>query len=411
MDYIVNSLLDTDFYKFTMGQLVFHRYRAVPVKYAFKNRTPNIPLSRLIPEENLRRELDHIKDLSFNNSELHYLRGTNEYGERMFKEDYLQFLKEFRMPEYELEKNGDTYLLEFSGPWSEAIYWETFALSIINELYYRALMSGMSEFEKDAVYAERTLRLFEKIKLLRQYPELSYCDFGTRRRFSGRNQDYVVRVMSEEMPRSQFVGTSNTYLAMKHGLVPMGTSAHETFMVMSGIMYATDEDIRKSHNKVLQDWWEEYGWGLSIALTDTYGTDYFFRDFTEEQARNWKGLRQDSGDPIEFGEKAINFYESRGINPKEKLIVFSDGLDVNEMIKIYLHFKGRIRITFGWGTNLTNDMGFKTLSLVVKTVEAYGNGLVKLSDNIAKALGRSEDIARFKKIFGYESDFNQECKS
>ncbi len=188
---------------------------------------------------------------------------------------------------------------------------------------------------------------------------------------------------------------------MKYGLLPMGTSAHELFMVMACIMGERDEDIRASHNKVLQDWWDEYNWGLSIALTDTFGTDFFFRDMTYEQAKNWKGLRHDSGDPIDFGERAIKFYKDKGIDPREKILIFSDGLDVQTILKISEHFKSRIKVTFGWGTNLTNDLGFKALPIVIKVSEANGKPTVKLTDNLAKAMGRKEDIERYKRIFGY----------
>lgn len=406
---IIQSLLDTDFYKFTMGQLVFHRYPYVPVKYAFTNRTKSVLLADFISEEDLCRELDHARTLRFNKTELHYLRGTNEYSDRMFKEDYLGFLCEFQLPRYNLDVRDGQFILEFQGAWSEAIYWETIALAIINELYYRSLLSKMSRFEQEVVFAEGRKRLAEKIAKLRQYPEITFCDFGTRRRFSRAWQDYVVGVMAEELP-DQMLGTSNTYLASKHGLLPMGTSAHETFMVMSGIMGEHEESIRASHNQVLREWWDEYGFGLSVALADTYGTDFFFRDMTEEQARNWKGLRQDSGNPFEFGEKSIAFYKKFGIDPKTKMIVFSDGLDVDTIIALHQRFRGRIKTTFGWGTNLTNDLGLKALSLVVKAVSANGRGLVKLSDNIAKAIGNPIDVMFFKQIFGHDVTTFEECK-
>ena len=181
----------------------------------------------------------------------------------------------------------------------------------------------------------------------------------------------------------------------------MGTNAHEEDMAMSGIMHGSDDEIRNSHQKVLQEWWEEYGWALSIALTDTYGTDFFFRDMTYEQARDWKGLRQDSGDPFKFGDKAIAFYQQHGIDPREKLLVFSDGLDVDTIIRLADYFAGRIKVTFGWGTNLTNDLGFPAISIIIKLLESNGYGTVKLSDNLAKAMGKPEDIERFKRIFGY----------
>ena len=406
---IIQSLLDTDFYKFTMGHWVFKRYPRVPVRYAFKNRTARVRLADYIDEVALRRELDHVRTLRVNPSELHYLRGTNEYGDHLFSEDYLTFLKELRLPPYELERVDGTYKLEFSGIWCEAIYWETLALSIINELYYRTLMQRLSAFERDVVVATGTLQLAEKIKLLRARPGITFSDFGTRRRFSGSWQEYVVRVLAQEIP-AQLLGTSNTAMALQHGLLPMGTMAHEMYMVMAGVMAQSDDSIRTSHNRVLQEWWEEYGWGLSIALTDTYGTDFFFRDMTAEQAQAWKGLRQDSGDPMAFGEQAIAFYERHGLDPRAKLVVFSDGLDLGTIIKLADHFAGRLGVSFGWGTNLTNDLGFEALSLVVKVVEANGHRTVKLSDNLAKATGDAPDIERFKHVFGHTVTTFEDCK-
>jgi nicotinate phosphoribosyltransferase len=397
---IFQSLLDIDFYKFTMGQVVFKRYPHVPVKYAFTNRTQWVRLAEVIEENDLRRELDHVRTLRFSDEELNYLRGIDAYKPNLFCEEYLQFLKSLQLPEYHLEKADGTYRIEFPGAWAEAIYWETIALSIVNELYYRALLSQRSEFERDVVYATGKIRLAEKIKTLRRRPDIVFSDFGTRRRFSKAWQDYVIRVLAAELPQ-QLLGTSNVEYAKKYGLLPIGTFAHEMFMVMSGIMHSSEEEIRASHNKVLQDWWEEYGWGLSIALSDNYGSDFFFRDMTPEQARQWKGLRHDSGDPIAFGEKAIAFYQRCGVDPREKLIVFSDGLDVETIVKIADHFASRIKVAFGWGTNLTNDLGFDALSLVIKVTEANGHGTVKLGDNLAKALGTPEDIEYFKRIFGY----------
>jgi nicotinate phosphoribosyltransferase len=400
---IICSLLDMDFYKFTMGQMVFQRYRRVPVKYAFVNRTPSVRIADVVDSGELREELDHARRLRFNNSELHYLRGTNEYGDRMFQEDYLQFLRELRLPDYELSFQDGQLRLEFAGEWAEAIYWETVALAIVNELYYRSQLRERSSFERDLVYATGRVRLAEKIGVLRDNPEIRFVDFGTRRRFSRSWQFYVDRVLADEVPK-QFLGTSDTESAMHNGLAPMGTSAHELYMVMSGIMYDADDQVRASHNRVLTDWWESYGWGLSIALTDTYGSEFFFRDMTTEQARAWKGLRHDSGDPFAFGARAIRFYEEKGIDPREKLLIFSDGLELGRILELQRRFAGRITLSYGWGTNLTNDLGLEPVSIVIKAVEANGHRTVKLSDNLAKATGTKEDIARFRRIFGHDHE-------
>ena len=408
---IITSLLDADFYKFTMGNVVFQRYPDVFVVYGFKNRTKRVRLAEVVHESDLRCELDHVRSLRFNNSELHYLRGTNEYGDRMFPEQYLQFLKDLRLPPYELRVADGTFDLRFPGKWSEAIYWETIALSIVNELYYRALLERMRPFERDIVEATGRIRLAEKINILHENPDITHTDFGTRRRYAKLWQQYVVRTTADELGPQRMLGTSNTEIAMILGLLPMGTSAHEMFMVLAALMgQGGDEALHASHNQVLRDWWDTYGFGLSIALTDTFGSDFFFRDMTAEQAQQWKGLRHDSGDPIAFGEKAIRFYQSHGVDPREKLLVFSDGLDIQTILKIAAHFKGRIRVTFGWGTNLTNDLGLKPLSLVVKIIEANGSPAVKLSDNLAKASGPAAEVESYRRVFGYTCKTFEECR-
>lgn len=409
---IAKSLLGIDFYKFTMGQVILRKYPDVSATFAFKNRTKNIRMRNHIDLDELEWQLDQVAKLRFNKTELHYLRGTNEYQERMFCEEYLQSLEGFKLPQYRLgiDVVDAEIKLEFPGQWSVTTYWETIALAIVSELYYRGFLKKMTRFERNSLFAQGQLRLSEKIKALKERKDITFSEFGTRRRFSRAWQDYVVRSLAEELPPSQFIGTSNTYLAMKYGVMPIGTKAHEMDMVMAGIADSRGEDITQSVSQSLRDWWEQYGWGLSIALPDTFGTDFFFRSMTPEQAKDWKGLRQDSGDPILFGEKAITFYKSCGVDPREKLIVFSDGLDLDMIFKIADHFKGRLNVTFGWGTNLTNDLGFPPISLVVKTVEANGQGLVKLSDNLAKSIGGPKDIERYKRAFGYTGENYEECR-
>lgn len=406
---IIQSLLDLDWYKLTMGQFVFRRYRDVPVTYAFTNRTAKVRLTEHIDEAALRRELDRARTLRFTAEELDYLRGFRTADRRLFGEDYLRFLEGLSLPAYRLERAGGTYRLEFPGAWTEAIYWETIALAIVNELYYRAAMDRLGPRRREMARFTGKIRLAEKIEALSGRPDITFCDFGTRRRFSREWQGYVDQVLSQTMP-NQFTGTSCVASAMKLGLAPIGTMAHELFMVMAGIMHRSDDCVRTSHNRMLQEWWEEYGEDYSVALTDAYGTDFFFRDMTFEQAYAWKGLRQDSGDPIVFGERAIAFYHALGIDPREKVLVFSDGLDLAAILKIADRFAGRIRVTFGWGTNLTNDLGLEPLSLVVKVAAAWGNPTVKLSDNLAKATGDPEQIERFKRIFGYTNGSYAECR-
>ncbi len=399
--WIISSLLDIDYYKLSMAQLAFLRFKDIQSVFAFKNRTKSVCIGEHVDEKELRAEMDHVREIKgITGEEAEYLESL-----KIFKPNFIDFLKNLALPEYSIEKREGDFIIRFKGKWLETTLWETICLSILSELYNRSLLSGMTEKEKEAVFEEGAKRLDEKIKILKKYPWIKIIEFGTRRRFSAYWQERVLDRLIEEVPE-QLLGTSNTFLAMKRDLPPIGTFAHEMDMMYSGIFH---NDIKSSHNKVLRDWWEEYGFDLSIALTDTYGSDFFFKDMTGEQAKKWKGLRHDSGNPLEFGKKAIEFYKKHGIDPKEKVLVFSDGLDIGKIVEISLHFKGRINFVFGWGTNLTNDLGLKPLSLVVKVVEANGHGTVKLSDNLAKAIGKPEDIEKFKKIFGHKVTLDETC--
>jgi nicotinate phosphoribosyltransferase len=263
-------------------------------------------------------------------------------------------------------------------------------------------------------------RLDEKIRMFKANPSITFSDFGTRRRFSRAWHEYVVSHLAEQFPapgvfvdNKQFRGTSNTLLAMKYGLTPMGTNAHELPMVYSAIYRREDEQARKlvSSLRVLEDWEAEYGLGLSIFLPDTYGSDYFFREIVlPEMLKRWKGSRHDSGSPKEYGDKRVQMYTSAGIDPLTKLVVFADGLDAPLVDELERYFHGRIQTTFGIGTNLTNDLGPTPLSIVVKPVSANGLPVVKLSDNIKKANGDPDEIERMKDLIGYTVNFSEPCR-
>lgn len=391
---IIVSLMDTDFYKFTMGNVVFKKYRDVMVRYGLTNRTKGIHLADHISRETLTEQLDHIMTLGFNDSELAYLRGINVYQDRMFNEEYLVGLRGLKLPGYDLSIGSDgEFKLEFYGTWFETILWETLALSVLNELYNQSILKEMTAFEQQCVYAEGMRRLQEKINFLKTRPSITFTEFATRRRNSCFWQDYVIRTLQNELSREQFLGTSNTLAAMKYGLTPMGTIAHEMYMIMMGIK---NGDILAAHNQVLEDWWGEYGKGLSVALADTWGTEFFLRHFSKEQAINWKGSRQDSGDPFWEGERWIRMYHEYGIDSREKLFLPSDGLTLPLMDKLTEHFSDRLIVSHGWGSNLGNDMGFPPLSIVIKAIWANGHPLVKLSNNPAKAIGPKDEIERVK---------------
>lgn len=408
---IIRSLLDTDFYKFTMGQVVFHHHPNVTVRYALKCRTKGVALAKVIQEGDLRRELDAVRKLKCNTSEIRYLRGAEIKTERMFSHEYLYFFEnQLELPPYELKYEGDNIVIEVEGDWAHAIYWEIPILAIVNELYYRSLLAEMSPLQQDAVIAMGITRLWEKIKILREHPEVVFIDFGTRRRFSFEQQFRINQALKTELHQSQFRGTANVYMAMQLGLPPMGTSAHEMFMVAVGIADKGEDAMREAYRHTTQLWYKFYGQELSVALPDTFGSLYHLQTMTKEEAQDWKGFRHDSGDPIWFGENVIKFYQKHGIDPRDKMLIFSDGLELDTILKLHKHFCGRIKTSFGWGTNLTNDLGIPALSLVVKPVMANGRGLVKLSDNPAKSIGKPEDIERYKKVFGYEEKEYVECK-
>lgn len=404
---IINSLLDIDFYKFTMGQFIFNLYPQIPVKFAFKNRTTKVRLADRVDEQELQEQLDHLKTLIIFGQEYDYLESIKIGEQPMFSKQYPRFLLELELCDYYLEKHDGQYILEFSGPWSRVTYSETLALAIISELYTQAMMRVQGLSKRD-IWTIGEEKLLEKIEILKKYPGITFADFGHRRRSSFDWHEYEVEILKNELPK-QFIGTSDTYLAWKYDLMSIGTNAHELQQVLAALAKDNDEAVRQAPYKVAQDWWNLYGWDLSIILPDTFGTSSFLTGVTKEQAQAWKGFRQDSGDPFEIGERTIVFYQQHGINSKDKLLIFSDGLEVPTMIKLYEQFSSRIRVSFGWGTNLTNDVGIKPLSLVIKVVEADGQPAVKLSDNLEKAIGTPQEIERYKKIFGYQETYNQKC--
>lgn len=406
---IITSLLDLDFYKLTMAQLVWRRFADWPVAYGLTNRTSRkVRLAEMVSERSLRKELDKVQRLRFTAQELDWLRSSPHIRRGLFCDDFLDFLGGLRLPPYDLRVADGQFVLGVKGRWSEAIFWETLMLSVVNELYNRELFRR-EDISSRMIALDGEVRLRRKLlDLRRETPNVRFIEFGTRRRYSRDWQAEVLRLILRHGPE-MLIGTSNVDLARRFGLKPIGTFAHELYMVRAAAAGADDEALRRSHNLVIQDWWQEYGEPLSIALTDTFGTEFFFRDFTPEQARDWRGLRQDSGDPFAFGERAISFYAALGIDPKTKTVVFSDGLDARAIIALQKQFAGRIQVVFGWGTNLTNDCGYPPLSLVVKATEAYGRPTVKLSDNLAKAMGPPDEVERYKRVFGYGGGIDSEC--
>jgi nicotinate phosphoribosyltransferase len=427
-DPIIRSLLDTDFYKLLMQQFIWEHYPNERVDWALTNRTRDVRLAEQIDPGELRQQLDHVRRLRFTPSELIHLRGQTFYGQTgIFKEGYLHVLKTFELPDYVLEADCEGQLsLRFEGPWWQTTLWEIYALAIVNEMRSRALLKAMSRSELDILYARAKVKLYAKLERLRELPELNLTDFGTRRRHGFLWQEHCV-LTAQEVLGPRFTGTSNVYLAMKHGLEAKGTNAHELPMVMAALARqrapGDGEALRQSQYKVLQQWQNQYQGNLLVFLPDTFGTTQFLRD-APQWVSLWTGARPDSKDPFEAGEELIAFWRRLGIADEKiaasKLVVFSDGLDValdgseangTDIVALAEHFRGRVLAGFGWGTNLTNDfIGchprgcdiMKAISLVCKVSKVNGYPAVKLSDNYEKATGPAEEVAVYREVFGSE---------
>ncbi len=405
IDPIIRSLIDTDFYKLLMCQSVFRNKPDVQVTFSLINRSAHVPLARLIDEGELREQLDHIRSLSLTRGESTWLRGNTFYGKRqMFRPDFMEWFEALRLPPYHLERVGDQFELTFEGAWPEVMLWEIPALAVIMELRSRAVLHDMGRFELQILYARAMTRLWEKIERLRALDNLRIADFGTRRRHSFLWQDWCVQAMGEGLGEA-FVGTSNCLIAKNRDVEAIGTNAHELPMVYAALA-KDDLELAQAPYQVLADWHEEHDGNLRIILPDTYGTRQFLENAPDWLA-GWTGIRIDSGDPAEGAEIAIAWWKSRGEDPRKKLVIFSDGLDVDKIIELHEQFSGRVRVSFGWGTLLTNDFrglapndALAPFSLVCKAVAADGRPTVKLSDNPRKAMGPAEQIDRYKRVFG-----------
>ena len=404
IDPIVRSLIDTDFYKLLMCQSVFRNRRDTRVAFSLINRSSEVRLADLVDEGALREQLDHIRSMQLTRGESTWLRGNTFYGKRqMFRPDFMEWFEGMRLPDYHLEKRDGQYELSFEGSWPEVMMWEIPALAVLMELRGRAVLKHMGRFELQVLYARAMTKLWQKIEAMRYVDDLRIADFGTRRRHSYLWQDWCVQAMLEGLG-DKFVGTSNCAIARHRDIEAIGTNAHELPMVYSALA-VDDVALARAPYDVLADWQEEHDGNLRIILPDTYGTEGFLNNAPDWLA-TWTGIRIDSGDPAQGAETAINWWVSKGQDPRDKLVIFSDGLDVAEMLSLQRRFASRVKVSFGWGTNLTNDFrglvpdrGLDAFSLVCKAVSANGNPTVKLSDNPNKAVGPDDEIARYKRVF------------
>ena len=409
LDPIVRSLLDTDFYKLLMLQMIWLRHPRVQATFELVNRSREVRLADVIAESELRAQLDHARTLRLSRRERVWLAGNTFYGSRqIFRPDFLAWLADVQLPDYELARVDGEYRLRFPGPWTHTTLWEIPALAIVNELRSRAATEGRGRFELDVLYARAKAKLWRKVERLQALPDLALSDFGTRRRHGFLWQRWCVEALKEGLG-ARFIGTSNVLIAMEADLEAIGTHAHELPMVQAALA-DDDAGVLAAPYQVLEDWRELYAGNLLVVLPDAYGTAAFLRDAPDWVA-DWTGFRPDSLPPIEAGEQILRWWQARGRDPRGKLLILSDGMTVDAIEAAYHHFHGRVRLSFGWGTHLTNDFrgcapfdttGFDPLSIVCKVVEADGRPVVKLSDNPAKATGDPAAIARYLRLFGSE---------
>ncbi len=415
IDPIIRSLIDTDFYKLLMCQSVFRNKPDTQVTFSLINRSKHIRLAELIDEGELREQLDHIRTISLSRGESTWLRGNTFYGKRqMFRPDFMEWFENLRLPPYHLEKRDGQYELTFEGNWPEVMLWEIPALAVLMELRSRAVLNEMAKFELEVLYARAMAKLWEKVERLREIPDLRLADFGTRRRHGFLWQDWCVQALMEGLG-DKFIGTSNCRIAMRRDIEAIGTNAHELPMIYAALA-ETDEALRRAPYDVLADWHEEHDGNLRIILPDTYGTEGFLAGAPDWLAK-WTGIRIDSGDPATGAEIAIRWWQDRGEDPRQKLVIFSDGLDVEKIAELSTQFRGRARVSFGWGTLLTNDFtglvqndALAPFSLVCKAVSANGRPTVKLSDNPNKAMGPRGEIERYKRVFGVGEQVGMEVR-
>jgi nicotinate phosphoribosyltransferase len=393
MQPIIQSLLDTDLYKFTMWQTMLHRHPQTEAEYSFVCRNQSsFPLSELLAEVN--QQLDHLCSLRFQTQELAHLRSL-----RFIKSDFVDFLRifEFQREFIKASANGPILVIQAKGPQVHVMAFEIFVLAIVNELYFR-------RFDDAAALIEGRKRLQNKIELLSSFaaePQLKnpfeFFDFGVRRRFSREWQTEVVTTLKREVPQ-YFKGTSNVLLAMQHNLTPIGTMAHEYLQTYQ----ALGMTLRDFQRAALEDWVQEYRGDLGVALTDVVGMDAFLADFDLYFAKLFDGLRHDSGDPFVWGEKALMHYSKLRVDAQNKRLVFSDGLDVPTAIRLYRAFAGRTQTGFGIGTNLTNDVGITPLNIVMKLTGANGRPVAKLSDSPGKTLCNDQTfLAYLRQVFRF----------
>ncbi|WP_337244059.1 nicotinate phosphoribosyltransferase [Luteimonas sp. gir] len=386
---IIQSLLDTDLYKFTMMQAVLHQHPGAHVEYRFKCRTPGIDLARYLDQ--IEQEIDALCALRFTDDELAYVRGL-----RFIKPDFADFLGLFRLDRKYIELRSSASVpgeieLDIRGPWLHTILFEVPLLAIVNEVWFRNTSAPD--------FAEGERRLQAKAALLRDTPGFDDCkvaDYGTRRRYSRQWHGHMLPLLRDALG-AQFVGTSNVDFARRYGMTPLGTMAHEYLQAFQ----ALGPRLRDSQVAALEAWAHEYRGDLGIALSDVVGLDAFLRDFDMYFCKLFDGVRHDSGDPFVWGDRMLAHFQHNRVDPASKTLVFSDGLDFAKVMRLHDHFRGRCQVAFGVGTHLTNDLGPTPLNIVIKMVRCNGQPVAKLSDSPGKSMCDDPGyLSYLRQVFG-----------
>ncbi len=375
---IITNLLDQDLYKMTMMQVAMFCFPGAVVRHEFRLRNKDVNLSSFAAE--IREQIKSLETLRFEPSDLKWLQSL-----RFIRPEFIPFLKIFRFDTSQVKvqvENGELKISTY-GPWWQTILYEIFVLSIVNEVYFQNKLKGLTAYEISNYEQEGRKRLHEKMELIKDVDGFQFIEFGTRRRFSKEWQRSVVDQMVHELPKGRMFGTSNMLLAKDFNLKPIGTMAHEYLQAFQGLEICP---LAQSQETALRVWSDFYDGDLGIALTDVINMDSFLKAFPLKEAKLFDGLRHDSGDPIIWGEKAIAHYEALRINPQTKSLVFSDGLNFEKALDIFNHFNGRINTSYGIGTNITNDLGFKALNIVMKMTMCNGHPVAKISDEPGKSM-------------------------
>ena len=384
LDPIVISLLDTDLYKFNMDQVIFHKHTDLCGQYYFKCRNSDVVFTEEMTDE-INAQIDHLCTLRFTKEELDYLRSI-----RFIKNDYVEFLRLWRpIRDYVTVRRTDAGELQIvvDGPLFSAMQFEIYLLEIVNEVYFRM------NFDYETLRKAAEEKLDAKIRAMNDGTyTFRFAEFGCRRRLSREWEDVVVRRFAQET--NNMVGTSNVYLAMKYNLTPIGTYAHEYVQMYQGI---DSIPLAYTNHYAMRDWYDEYDGDNGTALTDTITTDLFLLDFNRSMVNNYTGVRHDSGDPYAWGEKIIRHYERFGVDPKTKLLLFSDSLDFDRAQALYEYFKDRTKVSFGIGTFCSNDTCEKALNIIIKLQYVNGRPVAKLSDNPEKSMCRDAAYLEYLK--------------